>query len=206
MAEAPSGPTADDVAAAAEMSPDERMDMIRGMVASLAERLEENPDDPEGWLRLARSYTVLGEPERATETLRRAVELMPDDLAMLHAYARALTGEVGAEPPPAEAVAVYQRILALDPDDAAALWFVGFAAAERGESAAAKVRARALGATPRPARAGHGRARGGPNGVGFSLVVISQQVVHPGVDFGSRWMTTLHPGKPQGNISYPPET
>ena len=112
--------------------------MIRGMVESLAERLEENPDDSEGWLRLARSYTVLGEPEKATETLRRAVELMPDDLATLHAYARALTGEVGAGPPPKAAVAVYERILALDPDDAAALWFAGFAAADRGDSTAAR--------------------------------------------------------------------
>jgi len=108
------------------------------MVESLAERLEETPDDPEGWLRLARSYSVLGEPEKATETLRRAVELMPGDLATLHAYARALSGEVGAEPPPAEAVAVYERILALDPDDGAALWFVGLAAAERGDGATAR--------------------------------------------------------------------
>lgn len=138
VAEAPSGPTADDMAAAAEMSPDERMDMIRSMVESLAERLEENPDDPEGWLRLARSYTVLGEPEKATETLRRAVELMPDDLATLHAYARALTGEIDAKPPPAEAVAVYERILTLDPDDGAALWFVGLGAAERGDGATAR--------------------------------------------------------------------
>ena len=138
VTEAPSGPTADDMAAAAEMSPDERMDMIRSMVESLAERLEENPDDPEGWLRLARSYTVFGEPEKAIETLRRAVELAPDDLATLHAYARALSGEIGAEPPPAEAVAVYERILAFDPDDGAALWFVGLAAAQRGDGATAR--------------------------------------------------------------------
>ena len=44
----------------------------------------------------------------------------------------------GANPPPAAAVAVYERILALDPDDGAALWFVGFAAAERGDAAAAR--------------------------------------------------------------------
>ena len=138
VADAPSGPTADDMAAAADMSPDERMEMIRGMVESLAARLEETPDDPEGWHRLARSYTVLGEPEKATEALRRAVALVPDDLATLHAYARALSGEVGAESPPAEAVAVYERILALDPHDGAALWFVGLGAAERGDSAAAR--------------------------------------------------------------------
>ena len=113
VSDAPSGPTAEDMAAAAEMSPEERMAMIRGMVESLAARLEEKPDDPEGWRRLAQSYAVLGEPEKAMETLRRALELAPDDLATLHAYARALTGDVGAEPPPPEAVAVYERILAL---------------------------------------------------------------------------------------------
>ena len=139
MADAPSGPTAEDMAAAAEMSPEERMAMIRGMVESLAARLEETPDDPEGWRRLAQSYAVLGEPEKAVDTLRRASELAPDDLATLHAYARALTGELGAEPPPPEAVAVYERILGLEPDDGAALWFVGRAAAERGDGATARV-------------------------------------------------------------------
>ena len=139
VAEAPSGPTADDVAAAAEMSPDERMEMIRGMVEGLAARLEENPDDAQGWRRLARSYAVLGEPEKALDTLRRAVEFAPDDLATLHAYARALTGDIGANPQPPAAVAVYERILALDPADGAALWFVGLAAAERGDADAARI-------------------------------------------------------------------
>ena len=139
LAEAPSGPTADDMAAAAEMSPDERTEMIRGMVESLAARLEENPDDAQGWRRLARSYAVLGEPGKALDTLRRAVKLAPDDLATLHAYARALTGDIGANPQPSAAVAVYERILALDPADGAALWFVGLAAAERGDADAARI-------------------------------------------------------------------
>ena len=139
VAEAPSGPTADDVAAAAEMSPDERTEMIRGMVEGLAARLEENPDDAQGWRRLARSYAVLGEPEKALDTLRRAVEFAPDDLATLRAYARALAGDIGANPPPPAAVAVYERILALDPADGAALWFVGLATAERGDADAARI-------------------------------------------------------------------
>ena len=138
VAEAPDGPTAEDMAAASEMTPDERMAMIRGMVESLAARLEEDPDDPEGWRRLARSYTVLGEPEKAADTLRRAADLAPDDLATLRDYARVLTGEAGADPPPPSAVVVYKRILALDPDDRSALWFVGLEAAARGEVAAAR--------------------------------------------------------------------
>ena len=135
---APSGPTADDLAAAAEMTPDERLRMIRTMVEGLAQRLEEAPDDLAGWRRLARSYAVLGEPAKAVEALRRALDVAPNDLATLRAYARALTGPDGPEPPPAAATAVYERILALDPDDAPALWFVGLAAAAGGATAAAR--------------------------------------------------------------------
>lgn len=135
-AEAPPGPDEDDVAAAAEMTPEERMAMIRGMVEGLAGRLEENPDDAEGWLRLARSYDVLGEAEKAADALRRAIGAVPDDLAALRAFARVLTGEAGPEPPP-EAAVLHERILALDPDDQPALWFTGLAAAERGDAATA---------------------------------------------------------------------
>ena len=138
LAAAPSGPTAEDVAAAADMTPEERMEMIRSMVAGLAARLEENPDDPEGWRRLARSYAVLGETGKALDTLRRAVELAPDDVETLHAYARALSDDLGSNAPPQEAVAVYERILAQNPDDGAALWFAGLAAAERGDTATAR--------------------------------------------------------------------
>ena len=49
---APGGPSRVDVAAAQEMSPEDRQEMIRGMVAGLAAKLEENPANFEGWMRL----------------------------------------------------------------------------------------------------------------------------------------------------------
>ena len=49
--------------------------MIRGMVARLAERLQENPNDLEGWERLARSYEVLGEAGKAENARMRAQAL-----------------------------------------------------------------------------------------------------------------------------------
>src|SRR4029079_10948073 len=48
----PPGPSAADVSAANEMTPDQRNVMIRGMVARLAERLKQDGSDVEGWLRL----------------------------------------------------------------------------------------------------------------------------------------------------------
>ncbi len=71
--ETPRGPTQEDIENAAELTADEQMEMIRSMVQRLADRLEENPNDPEGWSRLIQSYEVLGETEKATEA-RKAAE------------------------------------------------------------------------------------------------------------------------------------
>ena len=81
--EAPRGPSQDDVAAAADMSPEERMAFIRSMVDGLETRLADEPENLEGWLQLARSLVVLGEEERAFQALQKAqplvVDLAPDD-------------------------------------------------------------------------------------------------------------------------------
>jgi cytochrome c-type biogenesis protein CcmH len=66
------GPTAQDIAAAQSMSPEERRAMIRGMVERLAARLEQNPGDKEGWARLAHAYEVLGDADKAREARARA--------------------------------------------------------------------------------------------------------------------------------------
>ena len=77
------GPSADDVAAAAEMSPEQRNTMVRSMVSRLAERLKQEGSDVEGWLRLLRAYMVLGDKEQAraaADDARRALSSEPDKL------------------------------------------------------------------------------------------------------------------------------
>ena len=49
-----------------------QMDMIRGMVEGLAQRLKVKPDDPEGWVRLVRAYAVLGETAQRDAALKDA--------------------------------------------------------------------------------------------------------------------------------------
>ncbi|MCC2112685.1 MAG: c-type cytochrome biogenesis protein CcmI [Hyphomicrobiales bacterium] len=66
------GPTAEQMAAAQQMAPQDRQAMIENMVAGLAERLNGNPDDIEGWLRLIRSYAVLGKKDDAVAAARKA--------------------------------------------------------------------------------------------------------------------------------------
>lgn len=66
------GPSAADIAAAQNMSPEQRQAMVDQMVKRLAARLEANGDDLPGWLRLVRAYTVLGQDNAAKEALARA--------------------------------------------------------------------------------------------------------------------------------------
>lgn len=73
------GPAASDVEAAAGMSPQDRAAMIEQMVAGLDEKLRANPDDPEGWIKLVRSYLVLGKPDEAKAAVKRAMEAMGGD-------------------------------------------------------------------------------------------------------------------------------
>jgi cytochrome c-type biogenesis protein CcmH len=75
------GPNAQDIAAAAGMNQTEQSEMIRGMVARLADRLKQDGSDVEGWLRLVRAYMVLGEREKAGVAIadaRRALANEPD--------------------------------------------------------------------------------------------------------------------------------
>jgi len=71
------GPSQEDIKNAQQMTDDEQLAMIRSMVQRLADRLADNPNDPEGWVRLAQAYEVLGETENAVAARRRAAEVTP---------------------------------------------------------------------------------------------------------------------------------
>ena len=77
------GPNAQQVAAAAGMSENDRSALIRDMVAQLAGRLQQDGSDIEGWRRLLGAYMVLGERDKANAAAadaRRALARDPDKL------------------------------------------------------------------------------------------------------------------------------
>lgn len=87
------GPTVADIQAAMEMPSNDRNAMIEGMVASLAARLQENPNDPDGWIRLIRSKMVLGRPDEAQSHLNSAISAFanqPETKARIIAEAKNL--------------------------------------------------------------------------------------------------------------------
>jgi cytochrome c-type biogenesis protein CcmH len=88
-----SGPSEEQVAAAKELPPEQQTAMIKGMVERLAERLGKDGSDIEGWLRLVRSYMVLGEREQALAAAgeaRRALANEPDKLRRIDELVKGL--------------------------------------------------------------------------------------------------------------------
>jgi cytochrome c-type biogenesis protein CcmH len=80
---ADNGPSAGDIAAAANMNDEQRVEMIRGMVQRLADRLHTDGNDPDGWLRLVRAYAVLGDRDKAKDAAtdaRRALAARPEEV------------------------------------------------------------------------------------------------------------------------------
>ncbi len=134
------GPTADDIRRAQKMSPKDRLEMIRGMVSGLEARLKENPKDVAGWKRLGRSYTVLGDLQKAAWAYGKAAEQAPKSTEALADHAMALMRLSGAgKPLSLETVLALRRLIAADPDNAFALYFLGRAEKEAGNPAAALI-------------------------------------------------------------------
>lgn len=108
----PGGPSPEDVQAAAQMPEGERTAMIENMVAGLAERLNtQEPDNVDGWLKLARAYGVLGRTQEQLAAFGRAAGAGPERADALEAYADALLASGESK----QAMALLQRLLAMLP-------------------------------------------------------------------------------------------
>ena len=79
-------PDEDSIAAAADMSADDRNAMILSMVARLRDRLNTTPEDTEVWLRLVRAYDVLGDVDAAFTALARATDSAPGDVPLAYQF------------------------------------------------------------------------------------------------------------------------
>ncbi len=134
-----STPSREAVTAASQLSPEEQKAMIASMVDRLAARLEQQPDDIEGWRMLARSYRVLGRRAEAAEAYGKLARKLPDDVEAQLDYALALLETVPAqEPLPEQVIAAFETVNGLDASQPDALFYLGLAAAQRGDVARAR--------------------------------------------------------------------
>lgn len=77
------GPTREQMEAAEDMSPEERMEMVRGMVDGLSQRLADQGGTAEDWARLIGALGVLGETEQARAIRDEALETFAGNAAAL---------------------------------------------------------------------------------------------------------------------------
>jgi cytochrome c-type biogenesis protein CcmH len=117
--------------------PDTAGGEMSDVVRSLAQRLESNPGDLNGWRMLGRSYMTLGNYQEAARAYERVVELEPEPRAQsLVEFGEALLAASGQTMSP-QVVSLFENALAIEPNNPAALFWGGIGAINRGDSALA---------------------------------------------------------------------
>jgi cytochrome c-type biogenesis protein CcmH len=125
--------TASQMPTAANQQGDARsQQQMEANVAKLAERLQQNPNDAQGWLMLGRSYMVLERYPDAAKAYERATALNDKDAGAWVDYAEALAmaNDRQLAGKPTEAL---DRALQLDPKNQKALDLAGSAAYQAGD-------------------------------------------------------------------------
>ncbi len=112
---------------------------IEAMVASLAAKLAANPDNPEGWAMLARSYMNLDRPKDALQAFAHLTQQLKDDPQLMVDYAEALASS-GQDQGMVQARTWVEKALALEPGNPKGLFLSGgFAFADKNYRKAAAV-------------------------------------------------------------------
>ena len=116
------------------MTAKDRQSMIRSMVQRLADKLKDNPNDVDGWLRLARSYSVLKQSESAINAYSQAAKIAPNRIDIQLNFARALFPAGTPETEiPSRLKPVIENILKLDPNHPEATFYRGMIAKAEGD-------------------------------------------------------------------------
>jgi len=101
------------------------------MVERLEQRLAQDPNNPQGWVMLGRTYFAIAEPAKALDALARAYRVAPGDPDVLVTYAEALAANNDSDLTgrPAELI---RAALAIDPRHTSARWLQGLASFQTG--------------------------------------------------------------------------
>jgi len=122
-------PGAAAVAVAADGGHEMSDPQIAAMIGTLERRLQQHPDNAEGWALLARSYYTLGRFPATAEAYTKALALAPDNPDLLADYADAL-GMMQGRHLAGKPLALIERALAVDPQHGKALALAATAAME----------------------------------------------------------------------------
>jgi cytochrome c-type biogenesis protein CcmH len=113
-----------------ELSPQQ----MEGMLARLAQRMESEPGNGEGWVMLARSYSAIGRWNESAAAFAKAEALFPQDAQLLADYADTLAMAQGQRLQ-GKPEALVQRALKADGNNLKALALAGTVSFEKGDFA-----------------------------------------------------------------------
>ena len=123
-------PAAQQTAQAAGAQQDGEVDSL---VKKLEKRLADNPNDPDSWRVLGWSYYNMGRNKDAVAAYRRAVDLQKDDPTLKALLGEAMVVEAGNTVTDA-ALAIFEEVLAINPNDERGRFFKGVAKAQKGDN------------------------------------------------------------------------
>jgi len=105
-------------------SPEQAAASMEELVAGLAQRMENDPENVEGWKMLGRSYVSLGRFQEAVQAYERGMKLAQDDVDLLMGYATtlAMSRDNQFQGRPAE---IINRAYQLQPQNPNVLWLKG---------------------------------------------------------------------------------
>jgi cytochrome c-type biogenesis protein CcmH len=109
---------------------------VEASIISLAARLQDAPDDAGGWQMLGWSYFNTERYAEASSAYARAVTIVDDDPELWSLYGETLVRAANGLVTTA-AQAAFEAAVALNPDDARALFFLGMALEQNGDPVAA---------------------------------------------------------------------
>lgn len=105
---------------------------INAMIESLAARLEQTPDDAEGWARLATAYRMMGELPKARAAAEKLVALRPGDTGALLLLSRVQLAQAQGNDGDEAYLATLRKVRAIEPENPEALYYLGLDAARAG--------------------------------------------------------------------------
>jgi cytochrome c-type biogenesis protein CcmH len=100
------------------------------LVKKLAAKLEQQPDNLEGWLMLGRSYMAMNQPDKAIGAYERGMQVNSENATLLLAYAEALAQTSGNNFT-GKAASLVEKAYELNKQDPNALWMMGIVAYQK---------------------------------------------------------------------------
>jgi len=104
---------------------------IEEAIAKLEQRLKAEPENPDGWFMLAKTYMSTQQYQKSVNAYEKVIELVGEDPQLLLGYADALAMSEGGKLT-GKAKPVVDKVMALAPESPTVLWMAGTAESQQG--------------------------------------------------------------------------